>query len=413
MQKEPAPANEPEYVLFPNERLGNQVDLNWSLCRIGMPPIGDAYRNLHLRALVSLASGSLDANKALHAQTSAARTLHLAKASGEHRLVARNIKQHLGQGGNIFVHDAAFSTAAIAPLPAWQAPPDVSIKPSNPSAKAVHNPAPPAQRLGPANPNLLRFITDSVHTAIALHHLLPATRLGDPWHFVPGATLLHASSMTDAAAGLKAQEGSASADFFVYNTEAGEALLNGGIQHVLEAVGVAGASRLWPTAVPLRAAYDTDRNLYLGSPEHLAAATAALHRAGKLVAAHQVFWSDRGITAAFKGALLPAGKAALGRGDIAFDNIDRAVFRLPQQRSVFAHPAKLVLLSDAARKSAPSAADAVAHLVGKDGVLSSAHFPAFDRVATVDVKAVTEKLHALMKASNASVSVASVDKIAS
>lgn len=49
---------DPDYIVFPRERPGLSYDLNWSLTDDGIAPRGDAYRNASLKELLMFSSGS-------------------------------------------------------------------------------------------------------------------------------------------------------------------------------------------------------------------------------------------------------------------------------------------------------------------------------------------------------------------
>jgi hypothetical protein len=54
-----APDPDADYIQAPFERLGNTYELNWQLNKHQVTPFNDAYRNLHLRALVQRTKGKL------------------------------------------------------------------------------------------------------------------------------------------------------------------------------------------------------------------------------------------------------------------------------------------------------------------------------------------------------------------
>lgn len=52
------------FFLISGNRLGNEMELNWSLNRYGVTPEGgDAFRNLHKRGLIMYSQGSFGKNK--------------------------------------------------------------------------------------------------------------------------------------------------------------------------------------------------------------------------------------------------------------------------------------------------------------------------------------------------------------
>eukprot|EP01125_Pyxidicula_operculata_P010040 TRINITY_DN3301_c0_g1_i1.p1 TRINITY_DN3301_c0_g1~~TRINITY_DN3301_c0_g1_i1.p1 ORF type:complete len:484 (+),score=105.67 TRINITY_DN3301_c0_g1_i1:23-1474(+) len=55
------------YLLqYPNQRLGNNYELNFKLVRYGVAPSGNAFRNLHTRHLAMYTEGKTDNTKAIH-----------------------------------------------------------------------------------------------------------------------------------------------------------------------------------------------------------------------------------------------------------------------------------------------------------------------------------------------------------
>ena len=62
-------APDAEFIIFPNERIGRQYDLNWTFNKYQVTPDEEAYRNLHLRGLQMLTRGKIDKNKSISLTT--------------------------------------------------------------------------------------------------------------------------------------------------------------------------------------------------------------------------------------------------------------------------------------------------------------------------------------------------------
>lgn len=138
---------EGDYFVFPRERLGNQYPLNYAINSHKIVPTGDAYRNLHARGLVMLASGKLDGNKALVVKSSPAvpemafRTFK--RADEEFHRLLRDVRIYFSEAAEIFVHDG-----------------DLGAERS--SAVSV------------------RLFSDNAATALWAHHMLCPVALQDP-----------------------------------------------------------------------------------------------------------------------------------------------------------------------------------------------------------------------------------------
>eukprot|EP00010_Vexillifera_abyssalis_P001197 CAMPEP_0201551398 /NCGR_PEP_ID=MMETSP0173_2-20130828/7575_1 /ASSEMBLY_ACC=CAM_ASM_000268 /TAXON_ID=218659 /ORGANISM="Vexillifera sp., Strain DIVA3 564/2" /LENGTH=408 /DNA_ID=CAMNT_0047961639 /DNA_START=114 /DNA_END=1336 /DNA_ORIENTATION=- len=107
-----------DFIIFPNERLGNDYQLNWTLAQYHkITPSQHAFRNLHERGLKMLVkNGKFDEAKRFHVQGIGGSKEEKAlnnqqlivgeQVSQEaHQQVLRDVRKHLSFGSDVFVND--------------------------------------------------------------------------------------------------------------------------------------------------------------------------------------------------------------------------------------------------------------------------------------------------------------------
>eukprot|EP01102_Stenamoeba_stenopodia_P017910 TRINITY_DN6499_c0_g1_i1.p1 TRINITY_DN6499_c0_g1~~TRINITY_DN6499_c0_g1_i1.p1 ORF type:complete len:483 (+),score=130.99 TRINITY_DN6499_c0_g1_i1:71-1450(+) len=162
----PPREEDPEYIVLNDDtKLGEDIELNWTINRYQITPRVEAFRNLHTRGLRMFAKGTLDANKALHISAAAPKThdtfvLGLKAPEGKPapegvktvtndqlKTLFREVRRYLSEVDQIFVHDGLVG-----------------------SEKA-------------------RIFTEDASVALALNQLVPTTPLGNVEDFTHALTV--------------------------------------------------------------------------------------------------------------------------------------------------------------------------------------------------------------------------------
>ena len=106
-----------EWMLFPNNREGDEFTVNWSLNEDGITPIGDAFRNARVNLLTTrldqkVSGGKVELNKPVYTGN------YSLKESGDsvsHDVFSQTLKSHqdyLSSGVDLFVEDAGLGASS-------------------------------------------------------------------------------------------------------------------------------------------------------------------------------------------------------------------------------------------------------------------------------------------------------------
>jgi hypothetical protein len=332
---------DPDFVVFPRERLGRDYTLNWTLCKYAVIPNvdGEAFRNLHTRGLLMYSDAKPDGNKAMHLDLGDAggyvhHVLPSAKPKegtpdvyaapkniavineAQTRETAKHVRRWLSEGRTIFVHDGALG--------------------SHPSA-ALN----------------IRFICDSATTALSLSHLIPRVPTTPPDAFEEAITVFLATGLKLDLnrVGVSASQGT------VLNMLDNKIYLAGTktMQAVEEAVAALATHQfaLKGAALP----FPGEAVLTPSGQPVLVASPFGPSNAKELFGAHVQLWTGAGVSHLFNGATFADvdSSSKLKRGDVVeVTKTGRRVTTGLKRPNIAPHPAAIVFVTPDQAKSKSS-----------------------------------------------------------
>jgi len=375
---------DPDFHVFPRERLGRHYDLNWEICKYAVIPSveGNAFRNLHTRGLLMYAKGTTDNAKAVQLNVPdnelAFKHFVLPPAKpakptpdfvditalpaegvindSQTRAAAKEVRRFLSEGPAIFVHDGALGS-------------------------------------DPASELKLRFITDSADTGLYLRSVIPRVPSVGPQEFQEDITVFSATGLKfdTAALGLGP---SSSGSFVIVNLQDRKVYIGGtraldAVEQALSAIATYSFAAKGGLPFPGEAIVPSN-----GRPFLLASPSGPVHSAD-LFGAHLQLWNDRGLSRVFNGAAFAEAPATPKRGDLVQTTAKGRKVILPLKTGSNAgQPAAVVFLGKEAAKGKPSIAKISAEEAAKQ-YLASFPFPLL-----VQQNLLRDRFLALVRANN-------------